>query len=83
MAQGTIKTLMQDRGFGFITIDEQEGRNLSDAVFFHKRDCQSTASFERLRNGSRVECRLVESDRGADRLKAVDVILLADRAIAA
>ena len=82
MATGTVKVIFPERLFGFLKIEEPEGRNLSDAVFFHGRSCQSLESFRNLRKGSRVSCRLEASDRGADRLKAVDVVQL-DQAKAA
>lgn len=48
MPQGTIKKIISDKGFGFITKEE----GASD-LFFHRSAC--TDSFEELREGDRVE----------------------------
>ncbi len=47
MAEGTIKRLVADRGFGFITTDSGED------LFFHKSNVQGT-TFESLRVKQRV-----------------------------
>ena len=47
MAEGTIKRLVVDRGFGFITTDSGED------LFFHKSNVQN-ATFESLRERQRV-----------------------------
>jgi cold shock protein len=51
MAQGTIKKLVSDRGFGFILPEEQsaDGKDL----FFHRADVE-TISYDGLREGARV-----------------------------
>ncbi|HUX87732.1 MAG TPA: cold shock domain-containing protein [Chloroflexota bacterium] len=53
MAQGTIKNLTTDRGFGYIIPDGQanEGRDL----YFNRMDVQGTTLFEQLQAGQRVE----------------------------
>ena len=48
MAVGTVKKIFQDRGFGFIKLD-----NGSD-IFFHVRGCQPN-TFESLNIGDKVE----------------------------
>ena len=47
MAEGTIKKLISDKGFGFIQGDSGE-------LFFHHSAVQG-ASFESLREGQKVE----------------------------
>jgi cold shock protein len=47
VAEGTIKRLVADRGFGFITTDSGED------LFFHKSNVQGT-TFESLRVKQRV-----------------------------
>ena len=49
MAEGTVKTLT-DRGFGFITPDDGQGRG---DIFFHRSAVEGT-DFEQLRTGDRV-----------------------------
>ena len=63
MAQGTIKKLVSDRGFGFIS-QEQGGD-----IFFH---CTAVVgvSFEDLRVGQPVEYQVEQGKRG---LQAVGV----------
>jgi len=48
MANGTIKKVMKDRGFGFIrTADGKE-------VFFHRSECR-TVEFDNLEQGQNVD----------------------------
>ncbi|HIM16911.1 MAG TPA: cold shock domain-containing protein [Dehalococcoidia bacterium] len=47
MAQGTIKKLVTDKGFGFIDGDRKE-------LFFHQSSVEGT-SFDELREGQAVE----------------------------
>jgi CspA family cold shock protein len=54
MAQGTIKKLVRDRGFGFIGSGQQD-------VFFHFTSLDG-ASFEDLQEGQEVEYELKEDD---------------------
>lgn len=54
MSQGTIKKIVSDRGFGFISGDDR------DEVFFHHSVVQGT-TFEALSEGQTVE---YESERG-------------------
>jgi CspA family cold shock protein len=56
MPKGTIKRLM-DRGFGFITTEEQEGD-----LFFHRNDIEGV-EFTSLREGQEVD---FEIGRGRD-----------------
>jgi len=49
MAEGTIKTLVTERGFGFITPDGSAPADL----FFHRSDVEG-AGYDALRVGDRV-----------------------------
>ena len=62
---GTIKKVIADRGFGFIT--GQDGRD----VFFHRSVLQGV-SFESLRQGQTVE---FDSEQGPKGPRAVNVRL--------
>lgn len=48
MANGTIKKLMKDRGFGFIRTGEGK------EIFFHRTECRSV-DFDSLEQGQTVE----------------------------
>jgi len=50
MAQGTIKKLVTERGFGFILPD---GEAASNDLFFHQSDVEGT-SYDALREGAQV-----------------------------
>jgi len=66
MAQGTIKKLVTEKGFGFISGDQSE--------FFFHRSAVVEGSFESLRVGQRVEYE-VDSDRGkGPRAKEVKIL---------
>ena len=58
MATGTIKKLVSDRGFGFIT--GEDGKD----YFFHKDGLAESLDFDRLVGGERVTFDLQSSDRG-------------------
>ena len=58
MATGTIKKLVSDRGFGFIT--GEDGKD----YFFHKDGLSESLDFDRLVGGERVTFDLQSSDRG-------------------
>ncbi|MBI3078317.1 MAG: cold shock domain-containing protein [Deltaproteobacteria bacterium] len=66
MAQGTIKRLVRDRGFGFIQADD--GRE----IFFHRSGFPGS-EFDTLREGQRVEFDVERGEKGlrANRLKLV------------
>jgi cold shock protein len=49
MAQGTIKSLRSDRGFGFIAVEGER-----DELFFHSSAVE-TGTFDQLQEGQRVE----------------------------
>jgi len=56
MAQGTIKKLVADRGFGFIAGERDE-------LFFHHSEV-SGVSFEELREGQAVEYEIGQGRKG-------------------
>jgi CspA family cold shock protein len=60
MAQGTIKKLVFERGFGFI-LPEGEGPNGKD-LFFHRSDVEGT-SYDALREGAQVTYELGTDER--------------------
>ena len=58
MATGTIKKVVADRGFGFITAtDEKE-------YFFHRNSLESSLDFDRLVGGEKVEFEIEDSPKG-------------------
>jgi CspA family cold shock protein len=58
MATGTIKKVVADRGFGFIT--GEDGKD----YFFHRDSLAPTLDFDRLVGGERVEFELQSNPRG-------------------
>ena len=56
MAQGQIKKLVVDKGFGFIAVDNQE-------YFFHHSSLQG-ARIEDLQEGQTVEFTETQGDKG-------------------
>jgi CspA family cold shock protein len=64
---GTIKKVVSDRGFGFITaVDAKD-------YFFHRNSLESSLDFDRLVGGERVEFEIEQSPKGprASRVRAV------------
>ena len=55
---GTIKKVVADRGFGFITSSDQKD------YFFHRSALDSTMDFDRLVGGEKVEFEIEQSDKG-------------------
>lgn len=58
MANGTIKKLISDRGFGFITADD--GKD----YFFHRDGVAASLDFDRLTGGEKVTFDVESSPRG-------------------
>jgi CspA family cold shock protein len=58
MATGTVKKVVPDRGFGFITADDGK------EYFFHRSAVQSSLEFDRLVGGEAVEFEVEESPKG-------------------
>ena len=58
MATGTVKKIVSDRGFGFITAsDEKE-------YFFHRSGLDAALDFDRLIGGEKVEFQVENSPKG-------------------
>jgi CspA family cold shock protein len=58
MEQGTIKKLVSERGFGFIS---REGNDKD--LFFHSKELQGV-TFEELREGDKVQFEVAEGPKG-------------------
>lgn len=59
MAVGTIKKVVADRGFGFITADDGK------EYFFHRSGLGSSLDFDRLAGGEKVEFEIEAGPKGA------------------
>ncbi len=59
MATGTIKKVVSDRGFGFITAED--GKD----YFFHRDGLTPSLQFDRLMGGEKVEFDVEQSPKGA------------------
>jgi cold shock protein len=58
LATGTIKKVVADRGFGFITADDTK------EYFFHRNSLDSTLNFDQLVGGEKVDFEIEQSDKG-------------------
>jgi cold shock protein len=58
MATGTIKKVVADRGFGFITAEDAK------EYFFHRGALDASLDFDRLNGGERVEFEVEASPKG-------------------
>ncbi len=58
MANGTVKKIASDRGFGFIQADDGK------EYFFHRTGVESLAGFESLTGGERVVFEVESSPKG-------------------
>ncbi len=72
MAQGTIRSIRSDRGFGFITPDD--GAN---DIFFHNSAVVGRV-FDELQEGQRVEFDPGTDPRDARRTRATNVRLVGE-----
>ncbi len=70
MAQGTIKTIRDDKGFGFITPDGE-----TNDVFFHSSALEYGV-FDQLQQGQRVEFTAGPDPRNPSRTRAEQVTLI-------
>jgi CspA family cold shock protein len=64
MTTGTIKKVVADRGFGFITAEDAK------EYFFHRGGLDASLDFDRLQGGERVTFEVENSPKG---LRAVQV----------
>jgi CspA family cold shock protein len=60
MSTGTVKKVVSDRGFGFITADD-DGKD----YFFHRSAVASSLDFDRLAGGERVKFEVQQDPKGA------------------
>ena len=58
MATGTVKKVIADRGFGFITAEDAK------EYFFHRGALDSSLDFDRLVGGERVTFEVEASPKG-------------------
>jgi cold shock protein len=58
VATGTVKKVVSDRGFGFITADDAK------EYFFHRSGVESSLDFDRLVGGEKVEFEIEQSPKG-------------------
>ena len=58
LATGTIKKVVADRGFGFITADDAK------EYFFHRNSLDSSLDFDRLNGGEKVQFEIEQSPKG-------------------
>jgi CspA family cold shock protein len=58
VANGTIKKLVSDRGFGFI--EAEDGKE----YFFHRSGIEGSVDFDRLQGGERVTFDVEASQKG-------------------
>ena len=59
MTTGTVKKVVSDRGFGFITAEDGK------EYFFHRDGLTSSLDFDRLGGGERVQFDVEQSPKGA------------------
>jgi CspA family cold shock protein len=69
MATGTIKTIRDDKGFGFVAPDGSSGRN---DLFFHRSAVENNG-FDLLREGQRITFDVEPDPRDPSRQRAVRV----------
>jgi CspA family cold shock protein len=55
---GTVKKVVADRGFGFITADDAK------EYFFHRNSLDSSLDFDRLVGGEKVQFEIEQSPKG-------------------
>jgi CspA family cold shock protein len=59
MTTGTVKKLVSDRGFGFIT--GEDGKD----YFFHRSSLAPSLDFDRLEGGEKVQFEIERDPKGA------------------
>jgi len=57
--QGTIKKIIEHRGFGFISVEDQD-----DDIFFHRSQIQGELVFEDLKEGQVVTFDVEDTFKG-------------------
>ncbi|MGD9711738.1 MAG: cold-shock protein [Thermomicrobiales bacterium] len=71
MATGTVKTVLSDKGFGFITPDDAGAGEKSD-LFFHHTSIQD-GQIEQYKQGDRVSYQAEPDTRDPSRTRATNV----------
>ena len=68
MTTGTVKKVVSDRGFGFITAEDGK------EYFFHRSGLDASLDFDRMNGGEKVEFDIEQSPKGprATRVKAAE-----------
>jgi CspA family cold shock protein len=68
VATGTVKKIVADRGFGFITAEDGK------EYFFHRSGLDASLDFDRLGGGEKVEFEIESSPKGprAAKVRAAD-----------
>ena len=69
MTTGTVKKVISDRGFGFITAEDGK------EYFFHRGALDASLDFDRMTGGEKVEFDVEQSPKGprASRVKAAEM----------
>jgi len=67
---GTVKKVISDRGFGFITADDGK------EYFFHRNALQASLDFDRMRGGEKVDFDIEQSPKGprANNVRAAEAV---------
>jgi len=63
VATGTVKKVVSDRGFGFISAEDGK------EYFFHRSSLEASLDFDRLVGGERVEFEVEPSPKGPRAVK--------------
>ena len=63
--QGTVEKKIQDRGFGFISVEGKE-----DSIFFHKSQIEGELTFDNLQEGTEVSFEVEKTPKG---LQAINI----------
>ena len=58
MTTGTVKKVISDRGFGFISAEDGK------EYFFHRNSLQASLDFDRLNGGEKVDFEIEASPKG-------------------
>jgi CspA family cold shock protein len=78
MTEGTVKWFSNKKGYGFITLDENDESNEND-VFVHYSEIEGPDfEFKTLREGDKVTFEVVEGDKGPQ-AENVEVVEKAQR----
>ena len=71
MATGTVKTVLSEKGFGFIAPDEGEGERANELFFHHS--AIKEGRLEDYQPGDRVSFQVEPDSRDPKRSRATDV----------